>query len=65
MRLSAKPCPPTLAVIRCVMHGALFDIDTGECVAGPCMGHGLQSLAIRVLSGYVLLDDAVPLKDPN
>jgi nitrite reductase/ring-hydroxylating ferredoxin subunit len=56
---------PTLAVLRCVMHGALFDIDTGECVAGPCMGHGLQSLAIHVRSGYVLLDDAVPLKDPN
>jgi nitrite reductase/ring-hydroxylating ferredoxin subunit len=56
---------PGTTVIRCMAHGALFDIDTGDCVAGPCMGHGLQSLAIRVLSGYVLLDDAVPLKDPN
>ena len=48
-----------------MVHGALFDVDTGDCVAGPCMGHGLRPLAIHVLSGYVLLDDSVPLRDPN
>ena len=29
---------PELAVIRCVMHGALFEIETGDCFAGPCAG---------------------------
>jgi Ferredoxin subunits of nitrite reductase and ring-hydroxylating dioxygenases len=56
---------PNLAVIRCMMHGALFEIETGDCVAGPCMGHALQPLPIHVRSGYVLLDAAVPLQDPN
>jgi nitrite reductase/ring-hydroxylating ferredoxin subunit len=52
-------------LIRCIMHGALFAIDTGDCVAGPCMGHGLQPLPIEVRDGYVVLDDDVPLEDPN
>ena len=56
---------PNMPLIRCVMHGALFEIETGDCVAGPCMGHALQSLPIHVCSDYVLLDDAVPLRDPN
>ena len=51
--------------IRCIMHGALFEIETGTCVAGPCMGHGLQPLPVHVRDGYVLLDDTVPLEDPN
>lgn len=51
--------------IRCVMHGALFEIETGDCVSGPCMGHGLQPLGIQVRDGYVVLDDDVPLEDPN
>lgn len=51
--------------IRCVMHGALFEIESGICVAGPCMGHGLQPLGIQVRDGYVLLDACVPLQDPE
>jgi nitrite reductase/ring-hydroxylating ferredoxin subunit len=56
---------PEAPLIRCVMHGALFEIETGDCVAGPCMGHGLQPLPIQVLDGYVVLDGSVPLTDPN
>jgi nitrite reductase/ring-hydroxylating ferredoxin subunit len=51
--------------IRCIMHGALFEIETGDCVAGPCMGHGLQSIPIVLRDGYVLLEAHVPLEDPN
>jgi nitrite reductase/ring-hydroxylating ferredoxin subunit len=51
--------------IRCIMHGALFELETGVCVAGPCMGHGLQPLPITVRDGYVLLDAEVPLVDPT
>jgi nitrite reductase/ring-hydroxylating ferredoxin subunit len=43
----------------------LFEIETGDCVSGPCLGQGLQPLAVKVRNGYVLLDDSVPLRDPN
>ncbi|VXD02320.1 Rieske (2Fe-2S) protein [Pseudomonas sp. 8Z] len=32
------------SLIRCATHGALFLIDSGECVAGPCAGQVLQAL---------------------
>jgi nitrite reductase/ring-hydroxylating ferredoxin subunit len=32
------------SLIRCATHGALFLIDSGECVAGPCAGQALESL---------------------
>jgi nitrite reductase/ring-hydroxylating ferredoxin subunit len=52
-------------LILCVMHGALFEIETGDCVSGPCAGLGLQRLPVHVRNGCVVLDDSVPLKDPN
>jgi nitrite reductase/ring-hydroxylating ferredoxin subunit len=44
------------ALIQCAFHGALFLIDTGECVHGPCVGRSLEPLPIRVEAGDVLLD---------
>ena len=35
------------SLIRCATHGALFLIESGECVAGPCEGQALQRLACR------------------
>lgn len=32
------------SLIQCATHGALFLIDSGECVAGPCAGQALQPL---------------------
>jgi nitrite reductase/ring-hydroxylating ferredoxin subunit len=34
------------SLIQCATHGALFLIESGECVAGPCAGQSLQTLAI-------------------
>jgi len=34
--------------IACHSHGALFDIETGECVLGPCLGQGLTRVALTV-----------------
>lgn len=56
---------PGGSAIRCVMHGALFEMETGQCLSGPCLGLGLQPLPVQVRHGYVLLDVSVPLKDPN
>lgn len=51
-------------LILCSMHGALFEIETGACVSGPCAGLGLRPLPVRVERGYVMLDDGVPLEEP-
>ncbi|MBS7661970.1 Rieske 2Fe-2S domain-containing protein [Pseudomonas lalucatii] len=32
------------SLIQCATHGALFLIDSGECVAGPCAGQSLEAL---------------------
>jgi nitrite reductase/ring-hydroxylating ferredoxin subunit len=56
---------PGGSTIRCVMHGALFEMETGLCLSGPCRGLGLQPLPVYVQDGYVLLDESVPLRDPN
>ncbi|EJT83987.1 Rieske (2Fe-2S) domain-containing protein [Pseudomonas putida S11] len=32
------------SLIHCAHHGALFLIESGECVAGPCEGEQLQAL---------------------
>lgn len=29
-------------LIQCASHGALFSIETGECVSGPCVGQELN-----------------------
>ncbi|UTW09227.1 Rieske (2Fe-2S) protein [Pseudomonas benzenivorans] len=33
------------SLIQCATHGALFLIDSGECVAGPCAGQALEALS--------------------
>ncbi|TBU89448.1 Rieske (2Fe-2S) protein [Phytopseudomonas dryadis] len=38
---------PSASLIRCARHGALFLIDSGECVAGPCEGQSLSAVASR------------------
>ena len=32
------------SLIQCATHGALFLIDSGECVSGPCAGESLKTL---------------------
>ncbi|WP_040265390.1 Rieske (2Fe-2S) protein [Pseudomonas rhodesiae] len=35
------------SLIQCATHGALFLIETGECIAGPCAGKSLVALRGR------------------
>ncbi|ORC59814.1 Rieske (2Fe-2S) protein [Pseudomonas floridensis] len=35
------------SLIQCATHGALFLIENGECVAGPCEGQSLTAVACR------------------
>ena len=34
--------------LQCHMHGAMYEVETGFCVAGPCQGARLSSLPILV-----------------
>ncbi len=42
--------------IQCAMHGALFRIDDGVCLRGPCVGQLLRALPLRVRDGRLWLD---------
>ena len=41
--------------IMCASHGALYDIESGECVAGPCPGKLLRRVEARVENGQVVV----------
>ncbi|HEB27710.1 hypothetical protein LCGC14_2266510 [marine sediment metagenome] len=49
--------------IQCTSHGALFKINTGLCIAGPCQGKSLQPLACEIVDGAVFLSES-SLKPP-
>ncbi len=46
---------PDGAWILCTNHGALFDIDTGRCVSGPCGGQSLARVPLTVADDMVHL----------
>jgi nitrite reductase/ring-hydroxylating ferredoxin subunit len=41
--------------IQCATHGALFRIDDGFCVKGPCSGESLESIRCEVRDGEVFV----------
>jgi nitrite reductase/ring-hydroxylating ferredoxin subunit len=43
-------------LIQCTAHGALFNIEDGECVFGPCVGRALESVPVTVRDGQVYAD---------
>ncbi len=42
-------------LIQCSTHGALFQIENGFCVQGPCAGKSLVPVAVVVENGIVCL----------
>jgi nitrite reductase/ring-hydroxylating ferredoxin subunit len=49
------------ALILCASHGALFEKDSGQCLAGPCAGRSLVPVPLEVRSGCVLLANDVDI----
>jgi len=45
---------PSGAMIACHWHGALFAIDTGLCVGGPCVGQSLTPWPVTVSDGQIV-----------
>ena len=36
------------SLIQCAMHGALFRIEDGYCISGPCADQSLQSIPHQI-----------------
>ena len=43
-------------LIECATHDALFRIDDGSCVAGPCAGTALSPVSVAISDDEVLLE---------
>jgi nitrite reductase/ring-hydroxylating ferredoxin subunit len=43
--------------LLCATHGALFRVDDGFCVGGPCAGESLKPVTISVIGDEVVLGD--------
>lgn len=43
-------------LLECQRHAAQFVTETGECVAGPCLGEHLQAVAFTLSGGDIYLD---------
>ena len=46
------------ALIQCSTHGALFLIEDGSCVSGPCMGDKLTAVTITISDEQVIYLDS-------
>lgn len=46
------------ALIQCSTHGALFQIDSGLCLVGPCKGKSLQSIPFVIEEGSLLVNES-------
>ena len=44
---------PSGSMIACSWHGALFTLDDGLCVGGPCLGQRLTAWPVTVTNGIV------------
>jgi nitrite reductase/ring-hydroxylating ferredoxin subunit len=44
------------ALIQCSMHGALFTIEDGLCVSGPCQGDHLQTVSFSIVDDQITLE---------
>ncbi|HEX8300439.1 Rieske (2Fe-2S) protein [Sphingomonas sp.] len=45
---------PDGALIQCSWHGALYRIEDGICVGGPCTGARLQAWPVAVRDGMIV-----------
>ncbi len=41
------------SAIICASHGAIYDIQTGQCVAGPAGGRALRAVQVAVRDGMI------------
>lgn len=52
-------------LIRCASHGAIFEPESGLCLAGPCGGQSLLKLECREEQGMIKVRAPDSLQDPG
>jgi nitrite reductase/ring-hydroxylating ferredoxin subunit len=50
----------TGTLLACRWHGALFQVEDGACIAGPCKGQQLESWPLKVVRGMIVTARAGP-----
>lgn len=50
-------------MIQCALHGALFRIEDGYCLYGPCQGEYLRPLPLRQEGAEVVIESESTKKD--
>ena len=43
--------------LLCHQHGALYELEDGRCVVGPCVGERLKELAVREVEGGIEVEE--------
>ena len=51
--------------IICEAHGAVFNIEDGICIGGPCHGEGLMPVAVEIRDGAVYAATTSDHADPS
>lgn len=51
--------------IQCATHAALFRIESGLCVAGPCAGDRLSALRVEIVDGDVWIGGPATASAPD
>ncbi|PCJ25590.1 MAG: (2Fe-2S)-binding protein [SAR86 cluster bacterium] len=46
------------ALIQCSTHGALFQIEDGNCLAGPCKGKNLHAIKFQIDDGMIMVEES-------
>lgn len=51
-----------LSKIICASHGALYEIESGLCVAGPCPGKSLRPVSVDVIDGLIVVEGPASMR---
>lgn len=46
--------------IQCANHGALFEIENGDCISGPCSGKALKPVPVTIEGNQVIINGEIP-----
>ena len=46
------------SLIMCAMHGALFRIEDGLCISGPCLDRALTSIPFEIIDQHITISQS-------
>ena len=54
--LGGEAFDPTLEQLKCQAHGAIFELTSGQCVSGPCLGDSLLPLETSLTATHLTIN---------